>query len=145
MSEKPEFRIAVEVVVKNNDRILVMKRGENESVAPGEWNVPAGKVELMELPEDGAIRECKEETGLDAVIIKEIIKRPRMIQKKGKDAYRLIYTYLMESTTPDPENSVVMNEEHSEYAWVTAEELKDPKYTLLADTKDILLKGAFGG
>ena len=144
MSEqKPEFRIAAEIVIKHGDKVLVMKRAKDSDVAPDKWCVPAGKVRFDELPEDGAVRECKEETGIDAKVVKELDRRAVTIQKGGQDAYRLIFTYLMEATSPDPINNVIMNDEHSDYIWVTADELRDSKYNLLDATKNPILQGAF--
>ncbi|MBW1956251.1 MAG: NUDIX hydrolase [Deltaproteobacteria bacterium] len=54
------------VVVDDRDRILLVKR----SVEPmkGYWCLPGGFVELHETPEDGALRELYEETGLSGKI-----------------------------------------------------------------------------
>lgn len=54
------------VVVDDRDRVLLVKR----SVAPkiGWWCLPGGFMELQETPEAAALRELKEETGLDGRI-----------------------------------------------------------------------------
>lgn len=50
------------VVVNAHDEILLVKR----DVAPkkGQWCLPGGFIELGEAPEQGALRELAEETGL---------------------------------------------------------------------------------
>jgi ADP-ribose pyrophosphatase YjhB (NUDIX family) len=54
------------VVIDSNERLLLVKR----SVDPkkGFWCLPGGFMELGETPEQGALRELKEETGLSGQI-----------------------------------------------------------------------------
>lgn len=44
-------------------RVLLQKRGDS-----GNWGFPGGAIELGETPENAAIRELKEEAGLDVVV-----------------------------------------------------------------------------
>lgn len=143
MSNNAEFRIAVEVVIKHENKVLVMKRSDVSDVAPGAWCVPAGKAKFSEVPEQAAVRECLEETGLKAKVVSELDRRAITIKKGDKEAYRLIFTYLMQAVARDPISAVVMNDEHSELVWVTKEELKDEKYNLLESTKRPILEKAF--
>ena len=43
--------------------VLLQKRGDS-----GKWGFPGGAIELGETPEEAAIREVKEETGLDVQV-----------------------------------------------------------------------------
>jgi 8-oxo-dGTP diphosphatase len=54
------------VVIDDQDRVLLVKR----SVEPklGSWCLPGGFMELGETPEQGALRELEEETGLSGTI-----------------------------------------------------------------------------
>jgi 8-oxo-dGTP diphosphatase len=60
MIHHPNYRVSVEIILKKNDKILLTKRSEKVSVAPGVWNVPAGKVKFHEIPIEAAFREVKE-------------------------------------------------------------------------------------
>jgi len=51
------------VVTDNQGRILLMRRSDNEL-----WSIPGGGMEVGERIGDTAIREVKEETGLDVEI-----------------------------------------------------------------------------
>lgn len=50
------------VFVVKEDEVLLIKRG-NEPFK-GKWSYPAGYLEFNEKPEEGAVRELREETGL---------------------------------------------------------------------------------
>jgi len=53
-------------VLLRNDRILLVQRKFRPRI--GGWTLPAGFLEYFESPEQCAIREIREETGLDAKI-----------------------------------------------------------------------------
>lgn len=50
-------------VFDESNRVLVQKRGDSNK-----WGFPGGAIEIGETPEEAAIRELKEETGLDVAI-----------------------------------------------------------------------------
>jgi len=59
------FRLGVKTVIVNSDnKILLLQRSDKTS-SPHSWDFGGGGVEKSEDPVDGAIREAKEETGLD--------------------------------------------------------------------------------
>ena len=53
------------VVVVDGERILLIQRTEPPAV--GAWSLPAGYLEADEPPEQAAVRELREETGLQTV------------------------------------------------------------------------------
>lgn len=56
---------AVAVIRRNDGRILLLKRREDETVYPGFYTFPGGKVEGNETISQALIKEVKEECGLD--------------------------------------------------------------------------------
>lgn len=54
---------AANALIVKEDKILLQRRSDN-----GQWCLPGGILELNETYEEGAIREAKEETGLDIKI-----------------------------------------------------------------------------
>lgn len=58
---------AVTVIIPHNGKILLQKRSDMKI-----WALPAGHMEIGETVEEAAIREIKEETGLDIEITRLI-------------------------------------------------------------------------
>lgn len=57
-------KLAVAVLIARDGSILLGRRGPGTR-EPGKWSFPAGFVERGERVEDAAVREAREETGLD--------------------------------------------------------------------------------
>lgn len=54
----------VGVVCLKGDRVLLIKRGTPPRL--GQWSLPGGRIEWGEPVDEAALRELKEETGVDA-------------------------------------------------------------------------------
>jgi len=61
----PKLAVAV-VVVRDNTVLLGLRAGHTRN--PGTWSFPAGFVERGERVEDAAVREAREEIGLDVTL-----------------------------------------------------------------------------
>ncbi|MCI4085666.1 NUDIX hydrolase [Streptomyces sp. MMS21 TC-5] len=64
LGEAPQRPVAAAVVVREGRVLLVRRRIAEGNLS---WQFPAGKVEPGESREDAAVRETKEETGLEVV------------------------------------------------------------------------------
>lgn len=60
-------KLAVTVVIVNDGAVLLGKRATHTREA-GRWSFPAGFVDRGECVEDAAIREAREETGLEVTL-----------------------------------------------------------------------------
>jgi len=60
---KPHYEIAV-AIVERGEGTLVARRAEGQHLA-GSWEFPGGKIEPGESPADAAVRESREELGIE--------------------------------------------------------------------------------
>lgn len=124
--------IAVEVYIKKDNRILMVQ--ENKEKIKGKWNMPAGKLENSETLIEAAIRETKEETGLD-ITIKGLIAVLENVASLGQ----LVVFYFMGEYIGG--ELKCDNIEISDVKWMTEEEIKslDKKSIRGGETIDDIL------
>ena len=79
-----ETLIAIAVVEQEN-QFLIGQRPPNVPLA-GLWEFPGGKVKAGESPQEAAVRECREETGLEVQVAGEY---PEHVQQYEHDRVRL--------------------------------------------------------
>lgn len=81
--------ISVKGVVIENDKVWLRKNERNE------WELPGGKLDEGEQPEDTVVRELREELGFESEVI-DILQSHLYIIKKSDDESRgvLVVSYL---------------------------------------------------
>lgn len=102
-------------IIERDGKVLVMKRAEHKP-SGGRWNFPGGKIENGETPREAAIREVREEAGVEP----EVKREGEFFYSETSDRKWEVYPYLMES-----EDEIELNEEHTEFKWVHPSELEE--------------------
>jgi 8-oxo-dGTP diphosphatase len=74
-------------VVEHEGQFLIGQRPEGVPLA-GLWEFPGGKIGPGESPEAAAIRECREEAGLE---VESLFRYPEHVQRYDHDHVRLIF------------------------------------------------------
>ena len=111
----PEGFISIFVsgAVVKDKKVLLLHRKD-----PDVWEFPSGKIEYGEHPSETAKREVKEEANLD-VKIERLLSIGSTIRPDKE--HEIVICYLCKPLSED----VVLGEpDHSEYKWVTLEEMK---------------------
>lgn len=112
----------VVAIIKKDNKYLLTKRQEIDREDPkdfvGKWQLPGGGVNFGETIENALIREVKEEVGLDIRIISVIPYIINSVRKGWHGIGIILACGLLNSG-----QSVKLNEESSEFAWFTLEEL----------------------
>jgi 8-oxo-dGTP diphosphatase len=78
----------VGVIVRNGDRVLLIQRGKPPGL--GTWGIPGGAVELGEAWRETAMREVREECGIE-IALGEIVEAVDLIFRD--DAGKIVYHY----------------------------------------------------
>jgi acetyl-CoA carboxylase carboxyl transferase subunit beta len=61
---------AAAVIINERDEVLLIRRGHEP--AKGKWSLPGGSVQPSETPAQAALREVREETGLEVELVAEL-------------------------------------------------------------------------
>ena len=111
-------KLTVKALFKSHDRVFILKSNLDEF-----WELPGGKVEFSEHPEQTLRREIKEELNIDDFSIERIIHLWNF-QAQDKDGLWDfdVAVYLCRS---DDLNKVKLSPEHTEFKWVKINKIKD--------------------
>ena len=135
-SVKNQFELidAAGGIVKNsNGEILMIFRR-------GMWDLPKGKVEEEESIEEAAIREVKEECGIDSLeIIKALIPTFHTYEMNKQKYFKTTYWYEMRCDdelvlTPQVEEDI------TEVKWMSTEEVENILDETYKSLKEVLLE-----
>lgn len=118
MPKANSMRPAAAVAIVDKDMILMLKRKDNDK-----WTLPGGTMELTESLMDCAVREVKEETGLDINILDVIgtYTDPDIRIEYSDGEVRREFTIVFYAVSDNSE--VVMDDESSAYQWISIEEI----------------------
>lgn len=117
---------AAGLVVNNEGQWLVVRK--TYGGLKGKWSIPAGFVDGNETADNAAIREVKEETGIDCKLENMIGFRTGVLNGEISDNMAIFFL----SPTAESQFLVPQLKEVSEVAWKSPLELKeDPDSSLL--------------
>lgn len=122
----------VSAVLKNKDgEMLLLKRSESNKTFQGYWQLPEGKIEPGESPEEAMLREIDEETKLKVSNLKlnSIHVSQFNLSSTHYITVRLIFFMNFRG-------KIKLSEDHSEYRWLSKNGALRKK--LLVGTKEIL-------
>ena len=113
------------VFLKNNGKILLIKRGMHKKIAPGMWSGIGGRIENAEMntPSDAALRELEEESGILPQNV-SLLELQYILIGKHSNYIGQTYVYFGETSQSD-----IIQCDEGEIAWIPEEELLNRKFS----------------
>jgi len=114
------IRPAAAVALVKDNKVLMIKRKDNDK-----WSLPGGTLEFDETMDECAIREIKEETGLDVFNLRflKLYNDPKTVVQYLDGEVRREFTALYVASFKD--SNVLLDSESKEFCWVNIDELLD--------------------
>ena len=135
INKKPEIHnlvICSNVFIRKDGKYLLMKRSIDKIAAPGKIHPFGGKLDQDENPYRGAIREVKEETGIDIKNLKLEAVVFEIINEKDSPVNWLIFYF-----SADYDKGEIIETEEGEVVLLTKEQIKSSD--LLPSVKNIIV------
>ena len=124
-------------------RVLVLQRAA-DAIRPGSWETVYGKIDSGERPEQAAVRELREETGLELNALYNVTVSSFFLHTTQTIQMAIVFASFVAS-----DSEVVLSEEHQRFEWLSVDEACD-RFTwpraaqALKDTRHLLARGDAG-
>ena len=129
-------------ILNSNKEILLQKRSMTKRFNPGKWGLCSGHVSYDETLEDAALREIKEEIGLDIGLGDLNPIGDKLVLLYDKGAHIKYHYYIKVDKSSD--EFIIQKEELSEVKWFLIDDVlkmiksKDNSITLKENRVDLL-------
>ena len=123
-------KISVRAMIKNEEKILLVRRASGNPKYIGQFELPGGKVEFGEEPDQAVRREVNEETGLETGVV-QLYKVISWMDKVERDTQHIIVVYLI--GLPDPKVRIMLSSEHDRFIWSKLSEVQLGKLNALTE------------
>lgn len=129
-------------ILNSNKEILLQKRSMTKKFNPGKWGLCSGHVSYDETLEDAALREIKEEIGLDIDLGDLNPIGDKLVLLYDKGAHITYHYYIKVDKSSD--EFIIQKEELSEVKWFLIDDVlkmiksKDNSITLKENRVDLL-------
>lgn len=141
------FCASAYIVNPENKKVLLVKHKKYNK-----WLQPGGHIEDNETPEEAAVREVYEETGIKSTLIgdrfprEDDLIRPLGIQYNRKDNGDRMVDIIYVGKPNNPEEPLKVSDESNDIGWFSRHDLEE--MSVFPDVKisfDYILRNYFGG
>ena len=117
-TNKNEYHIVVNVWIKNDEGKIILTKRDPNKPWPNKWECTGGSILAGEDSITGAIREVKEEIGINITNIK-------FVERIIRDEYPDFMDVYLCNENIDIEKAVLQEGEVTDIKWCTKEEIKN--------------------
>ena len=112
--------IANKAFIVRDGKVLIIREAATnpDGTNVGKWDIPGGRMEFGELPDEALTREVKEETGLDVTIDRPFAVGQWQPVIQGEPS-QIVAMYYRCEAEPGP---VHLSKEHDEAIWIDPRE-----------------------
>lgn len=115
MDDLKQFGIATKAIILKDDKYLILYKSDKEDVNPNSYDIPGGRLQFGEQPEEALTREVKEEVGLDIAIL-----GPFEVWTFTKENFQLVGVNFLCKYLGGSES---LSDEHDHFKWLSIHEL----------------------
>lgn len=140
------FCASAYIINPNTKKLLLVKHSDYNK-----WLQPGGHIEDNETPEEAAVREVYEETGIKTTLIgqhfprEDDLIRPLGIQCNRKDNGDRMIDIIYVGKPNNPDDPLKVNDESKDIGWFSRHDLDEmPVFPDVKITFDYILRNYFG-
>lgn len=124
------------IIINDKREVLLLKRASDARTEPGQWSRPGGQVEFGESAADAAVREVKEEAGIEVEVIRQLEFTENVASDGSK--HWIALGFLARHVSGEIEN--VEPHKHDEIRWFSLDALPDNLTDYTRNAIDIYLR-----
>lgn len=83
-------------IVLKDSKVLLIKNAAMRDPKKAYWGFPKGHINPGEKSEEAALREIKEETGIEARIVKKLGDSRYVFTKEGEKVFKVVVFFILE-------------------------------------------------
>lgn len=107
------------IVLNDKGEVLLIHNMAMRDPNKSYWGFPKGHIDKGESSKDAAVREIKEEVGLEVEVLEKIGESKYIFTKEGEKIFKVVVMFLMKAKTKELK---VLKEELLGAQWFTKEE-----------------------
>jgi 8-oxo-dGTP diphosphatase len=130
------------IILNDEGKMLFTKRGQGAKNERGCWEIPGGDVEYGETLADAAVREVKEELGVDAEVEQQLLAVDHFIPNEGQHWVAIPFLVKMK---PGQTPKILEPQKCDAIEWFGLDELPSPLSTVTQPSIDAYLKAVSKG